>query len=291
VAPGSLDAIVRLYSPVFNTIVPVSKPEVAEMMKLYENCQRMMCIAFANEMADACTPFGVDPYEVCRAAATKPFGYMPYMPSLGVGGHCIPVNPYYLLSNGDFPLLKACTEKMWQRPIDIGQRALRTLLGPGNEDSCPLTTLANLAALERQDSGIDVSYDAMPDAVLAKANLGLILDSISHTDTTSGTTVVKPLPRVLVVGMGFKAGQSVLSNSPGLKLAQTLDNCCRVSVMWADPLVEQMIIPQIPRLSDHHWTKDMLETFDMIIVAVKQVGLDFSILQILHDVNIQFWCP
>src|SRR5438046_566804 len=102
------------------------------MTKLYENCQRMICIAYANEMADACIAHGISPFEVCSAAATKPFGYLPFSPSLGVGGHCIPVNPYYLFSSlgpqrlqpsaigatdsGSFPLLRAATEKMWSRP-------------------------------------------------------------------------------------------------------------------------------------------------------------------------------
>lgn len=93
VVPGSLARITELYQAVFHNIVPVSKPEVAEMTKLYENCQRMMCIAYANEMADACIPLGIDPYEVSEAAATKPFGYMNYIPGIGVGGHCIPINP------------------------------------------------------------------------------------------------------------------------------------------------------------------------------------------------------
>lgn len=64
ILPGSLDAINRIYSTIFDNVVTVSKPEVAEMMKLYENCQRMVCIAYANEMADACIPHGIDPYEV-----------------------------------------------------------------------------------------------------------------------------------------------------------------------------------------------------------------------------------
>lgn len=93
VVPGSLAHITELYQAVFHNVVPVSKPEVAEMTKLYENCQRMMCIAYANEMADACIPLGIDPYEVSEAAATKPFGYMDYVPGIGVGGHCIPINP------------------------------------------------------------------------------------------------------------------------------------------------------------------------------------------------------
>jgi UDP-N-acetyl-D-mannosaminuronate dehydrogenase len=58
----------------FRAVITVSKPEVAEMMKLYENCQRMICIAYANEMADACVEHDTDPFEVCKAASTKPFG-------------------------------------------------------------------------------------------------------------------------------------------------------------------------------------------------------------------------
>ncbi|POR37519.1 UDP-glucose 6-dehydrogenase [Tolypocladium paradoxum] len=125
--PGSLDAIQSLYSQVFDTVVAVSSPEVAEMTKLYENCQRMVCIAYANEMADACRAHAIDPFEVCGAAATKPFGYMPFRPGLGVGGHCIPVNPYYLLANSEFPLLQAASEKMRRRPLDIAQRAVEKL--------------------------------------------------------------------------------------------------------------------------------------------------------------------
>jgi hypothetical protein len=86
VVPGSLESITRLYAEVFETIIRVSRPEVAEMTKLYENCQRMMGIAFANEMADACIPHNIDPYEVSKAASSKPFGYMPFEPGLGIGG-------------------------------------------------------------------------------------------------------------------------------------------------------------------------------------------------------------
>ncbi|EFY89589.1 UDP-glucose dehydrogenase/UDP-mannac dehydrogenase, putative [Metarhizium acridum CQMa 102] len=125
--PGSLAAIHKLYSRVFDQVTPVSSPEVAEMTKLYENCQRMVCIAYANEMADACISHGINPFEVCNAAATKPFGYIPLMPGLGVGGHCIPVNPYYLLSNNSFPILQAASEKMVCRPREIAERVVTRL--------------------------------------------------------------------------------------------------------------------------------------------------------------------
>lgn len=137
VVPGSLDAIQTLYSRVFDAVVPVSSPEVAEMTKLYENCQRMVCIAYANEMADACRAHAIDPFEVCDAAATKPFGYMPFRPGLGVGGHCIPVNPYYLLANNEFPLLQAATERMRRRPADIAQRAVEKLHAASQERPHP----------------------------------------------------------------------------------------------------------------------------------------------------------
>jgi UDP-N-acetyl-D-mannosaminuronate dehydrogenase len=71
IVPGSLESISKPYSTVFESIVPVSRPEVAEMTKLYENYQRMAMIAYANEMADACIPHGVGPFEVCSAAATN----------------------------------------------------------------------------------------------------------------------------------------------------------------------------------------------------------------------------
>ncbi|KHN99771.1 Nucleotide sugar dehydrogenase [Metarhizium album ARSEF 1941] len=126
-APGSLAAVHKLYSKVFDEVTPVSSPEVAEMTKLYENCQRMVCIAYVNEMADACVSHGIDPFEVCKAAATKPFGYIPFVPGLGVGGHCIPVNPYYLLSNNSFPILQAASEKMTRRPREIAERVVTRL--------------------------------------------------------------------------------------------------------------------------------------------------------------------
>jgi UDP-N-acetyl-D-glucosamine dehydrogenase len=74
----------------------VSSPRVAEMTKLYENVFRGVNIAFANEMALLCDRMGIDPWEVIEAASTKPFGFMPFHPGPGVGGHCIPINPHYL---------------------------------------------------------------------------------------------------------------------------------------------------------------------------------------------------
>jgi UDP-N-acetyl-D-glucosamine dehydrogenase len=84
------------YSQALETVVPVSSTQVAEMVKLLENTFRMINIGLVNEMALMCDRIGVNVWEVIDAAATKPFGFMPFYPGPGLGGHCIPIDPFYL---------------------------------------------------------------------------------------------------------------------------------------------------------------------------------------------------
>lgn len=86
----------ELYGTACDTVVQVSTPEVAEMTKLLENIFRSVNIALVNEMALLCDRMGVSVWEVIDAAATKPFGFMPFRPGPGLGGHCIPIDPFYL---------------------------------------------------------------------------------------------------------------------------------------------------------------------------------------------------
>lgn len=188
-------------------------------------------------MADACFDHKIDPYEVSSAAATKPFGYMPYTPSLGIGGHCIPINPYYLLSNSKFPLLEAATIKMSQRPAQIGQRVMSQL-----------------------------------------------------TNTTEFQQRKTRKVKALVVGVGFKRGQSTLSNSPGIALINFLLSEWDAHVTFADPLVSQDSLTYVPKLEAEEWTQEDLEEFDVIFGAVEQEGLQLNILETLRGVMIEiFW--
>src|SRR5207302_1981250 len=84
------------YSQALETVVPVSSTQVAEMVKLLENTFRMINIGLANEIAMMCDRMGINVWEVIEAAATKPFGFMPFYPGPGLGGHCIPIDPFYL---------------------------------------------------------------------------------------------------------------------------------------------------------------------------------------------------
>jgi len=93
---GSTAAAVALYSSAIDVVHPVSSPEAAELTKLLENIFRSVNIALVNELAQLCDRMNIDVWEVIDAAATKPFGFMPFKPGPGLGGHCIPVDPFYL---------------------------------------------------------------------------------------------------------------------------------------------------------------------------------------------------
>lgn len=206
------------------------------MTKLYENCQRTIAIAYANEMSDACQGLGIDPYEVARTAASKPFGYLPMYPSLGIGGHCIPVNPIYFMSTCNLPLLHQAHEKMMSRPSRIASQLLTTMLEESHQ---------------------------------------------KHGSTHR--------PSLLVVGVGFKPGQADLSHSPGLQLLNYMRQSGEVDLMFCDPLVDQEAIPQVPKLEKKRWKLDVLGSFDAIVVAAKQPGLDYRLLENLADVRIEIW--
>jgi UDP-N-acetyl-D-glucosamine dehydrogenase len=96
ITPACTAVTVALYSTAVDKVVPVSSPTSAEMVKLLENTFRAVNIGMVNEMALMCNKLGIDVWEVIQAAATKPFGFMPFYPGPGLGGHCIPVDPHYL---------------------------------------------------------------------------------------------------------------------------------------------------------------------------------------------------
>lgn len=211
------------------------------MTKLYENCQRMINIAYANEMADACIGFGIDPFEVCRAAETKPFGYSAYRPSAGVGGHCIPVNPFYLFSNSDsWSLLQHATKTMNFRPAQIADRIMRS------------------------------TYKRR------KLSINQI-----HTKVAS---------RVLVAGVGFKPGQSVLSNSPGLAMMKAFSEHWDAEVHFADPLVKTDAVRGFQKLDDADWTAEKLSGYDAVVVVMLQHGLDFGVLENVAGPVVHYCC-
>ncbi len=96
ITPESTEAAAAVYRTAIDTVHTVSAPEAAELTKLLENIFRSVNIALMNELAQLCDRMGIDVWEVVDAAATKPFGFMSFQPGPGLGGHCIPLDPFYL---------------------------------------------------------------------------------------------------------------------------------------------------------------------------------------------------
>lgn len=204
----SLQRCKEIYSKVFETIVPVSSTDCAEMCKLYENCFRMVNIAYINEISDMCEKHGINTYEMIGASSTKPFGFMPFYPGLGVGGHCIPVNPYYLMKNGSLPVLEFSTHLMEKRP-------------------------------KKKASELVLQYQ--PD-------------------------------RILVVGVGFKKGESLTTNSPGYALYEELVELGKVVDVY-DPIVQSECLKNdLHFLSKCNFNANyLMDNYDLTVV---NLGLD-----------------
>jgi UDP-N-acetyl-D-glucosamine dehydrogenase len=95
-SPAAVELAAIMYGAIFRSVVPVSTPAVAEMTKLLENIYRCVNIALVNELKQLCMKMGIDIHEVINAARTKPFGFQAFYPGPGLGGHCIPIDPFYL---------------------------------------------------------------------------------------------------------------------------------------------------------------------------------------------------
>jgi UDP-N-acetyl-D-glucosamine dehydrogenase len=128
----------------------VSTMEAAEFTKLYENIFRAVNIALANELADVGQSFGVDVMEVIGAAATKPYGFMPFYPGPGVGGHCIPCDPHYLLwqlraKRMSAPLIRQAMDDIELRPVHVVSRAVEVISGRVDDSRPPRVLVVGVA--------------------------------------------------------------------------------------------------------------------------------------------------
>jgi len=129
VTPACTEQAARVLAATASKLHVVSSVEAAEFTKLQENTFRAVNLAFANEMAAAAGFYGVDPVEIVDAAATKPYGYLAHYPGPGVGGHCIPVDPYYLLTplreaGVATPVVESAMAGVAGRPHQVAERAM-----------------------------------------------------------------------------------------------------------------------------------------------------------------------
>jgi UDP-N-acetyl-D-glucosamine dehydrogenase len=150
VTPDCTRAARGLIEQIAACVHPVSSPEAAELSKLYENSFRAVNIAFANEMADGCRRLGLDPLEVIEAAGTKPYGFMKFYPGPGVGGHCIPCDPHYLLwglreAQATVPVLERAMEGIAARPHEVVAQAAELLEDRQIDVACARVLLVGIS--------------------------------------------------------------------------------------------------------------------------------------------------
>ena len=203
ITPACTEKAVELYRSALETVHPVSSPEAAELTKLLENIFRSVNIALVNELAQLCDRMGIDVWEVIGAAATKPFGFMSFQPGPGLGGHCMPIDPFYLTWKAreyDFytefiELAGKVNENMpyWclgkiARALNSQERALKgskvLLLGVSYKadiDDTRESPALKLLELLR-DEGAEVSYHDPFVPALAKEGLSSVPLDVSAAD-------------------------------------------------------------------------------------------------------------
>lgn len=186
----SLDNILPLYKSVFEKIIPVSSSEVAEMCKLYENCFRVVNIAYVNEIADLCKSHCIDANEVIAASSTKPFGFMSFNPGFGIGGFCLPQNPYYLMNNIknpklEMPILNSSinilNERPYKKALDIAYDNI-LFIGIGFKPNQTLTAFSPALTLYNELIKIKKNVTLYDPSLNINSNLDFSLDNLLNFD-------------------------------------------------------------------------------------------------------------
>jgi UDP-N-acetyl-D-glucosamine dehydrogenase len=203
--------VCSFYKNFVETVVPVSSLEVAEMSKILENTFRLVNISVSNELLKYTDSLGISLWEVISASATKPFGFIPHYPGPGIGGHCIPVDPYYLLDDArrrgvNLNIIEAAGKVNDQQPKKIVEKTL-DILEPYKENVADKRESPALKILELlKEENIEVSYhdpfvpelDDIASVDLSKENIEdkdiiIIATSHSNIDYDALVSMKKPI--------------------------------------------------------------------------------------------------
>jgi len=182
----SLLIIYNIYSQIFNKLICVSSTETAELCKLYENCFRVINIAYVNEIADLSKLYNINFKEVINVCKTKPFGFMSFYPGFGIGGNCLPQNPYYLMhglnnSKEQLPILYNSINFLNQRPLLKAKQFINfkkiIIIGLGFKPNQTLTILSPILVLYKE-----LKHYNKDVTIFDKLNFNLSLEYIKQFD-------------------------------------------------------------------------------------------------------------
>lgn len=264
----SLDAAVALYSTAFERVVPVESADIAEAAKLLENIYRAVNIALVNEMKVVLDRLGIDVWKVIEAASTKPFGFSPFYPGPGLGGHCIPIDPFYLA---------------WRaKQAGVAARFIE-LAGDVNQSMPRWVVSRTLEALAGADGSIAESAEiAEKGAGRAKKRVGRKGDQpkpLTSSASSAISAVNRPL-RILILGLAYKPDIDDVRESPSFELIHLFREAgCAVD--YSDP--------HVPRthpmrhygdlgLSSVELTPQSLATYDAVVIATAHKAFDWPLI-------------
>jgi UDP-N-acetyl-D-glucosamine dehydrogenase len=250
---------VLFYSQIIDKVVPVSTLETAELVKLFENTFRLINISLVNELAAYAKSWGIDMFEVVNAASTKPFGFLPHYPSPGIGGHCIPVDPFYMFDDAKkrgitLHMIEEAGKINDMQPVRVVDRATEILQ----------STIHATKTLEAYRSS-DTNSSYVPQLTVAMAGL-------KGGETTDQIIEKTPGKKVLLIGLAYKPDIDDLRESSSLKIWELLEKQ-GYSVSYHDPF-----IPQLKGALSKELNSDTINAHDIIIIATNHSNIDYKAL-------------
>ncbi len=245
----SLTLVQAFYEKLFTQVVPVSSLETAEMVKIFENTFRLINISLVNELKEYTQAIDVDMWEVIRAASTKPFGFMPHFPSPGVGGHCIPVDPFYVYYDAK------------KRGIEL------SLIAKSGEinDKQPYIVVENSLTILQSTEGKNTNTPLESDMVVqfSQKNIG-IKGGIRNMS--------KKTYRILLIGVAYKPNIDDTRESAAAHIWDLFEKLGH-QVSYYDPYVPMYKDKISVKLSE-----DVLTNHDIYIIVTNHSAIDYSYL-------------
>lgn len=259
---------VLFYQQIMDRVVPVSTLETAELVKLFENTFRLINISLVNELSTYAKSWGIDMFEVVNAASTKPFGFLPHYPSPGIGGHCIPVDPFYMYDDAK---KRGITLRMIEeagkindlQPVKVVARTTEILNS---------ATSAIEAELEMNQTAMHASASAQPErsyAMLQMYNDGAMVGTKGGQETKNleSDQLTK---RVLLVGLAYKPDIDDMRESSSLKIWKLLEKQ-GYNVSYHDPY-----IPELNGVSSKDLSPEVIKDHDIIVIATNHSNINYE---------------
>ncbi len=254
---ASRDAAAALYSTAFERVVPVESADIAEAAKLLENIYRAVNIALVNEMKVVLDRLGIDVWKVIEAASTKPFGFSPFYPGPGLGGHCIPIDPFYLAWRAkqagiEARFIQLAGDVNQSMPRWVVSRTLAVLSGEGG------LTAQSAESAEKNEPGSKPVPSSAPPAISA----------------------VNGPWRILILGLAYKPDIDDVRESPSFELIHLFREAgCEVE--YSDPHVPQthpMRHYGDLGLISVNLTPQSLARYDAVVIATAHRAFDWPLI-------------